>query len=235
MLYNADLHIHSCLSTCASLHMSPSAIALSAKRRGLDILALTDHNSGLNLPAFGAACRRLDLMAVFGIEVNTREEVHVLTLFDSADAALDLSENLRRFLPDVKNDPDRIGDQVWVDEEDVIQGEEERFLLSAVDLSVDDVFRETMERGGLFIPAHIDRPSFSIFSQLGFLPDMAYSALEAVSHPCNYDTGTWSLIADSDAHEIEDIGKRYTVYDMEDRTFASLKSALDAGRLRVSF
>lgn len=231
MLYKSDLHIHSCLSPCASLDMSPSAVALNAKRRGLDIIALTDHNSGLNLPAFGEACRRHDVMAVFGMEVNTREEVHVLTLFETADTALEFGNFLRRYFPAVKNDPDKFGDQIWVDADEVIQGVEDRFLLSAVDLSIDDIFKETLIRGGLFIPAHIDRPSFSIFSQLGFLPDMAYSALEAVSHPCKYDTGLWHVIADSDAHEIDDIGKRFTLYDMADRTFASLKSALADGRL----
>ena len=233
MLYKTDLHIHSCLSPCASLELSPRSIAGRARRLGLHIAALTDHNSTLNLPAFRSACKEYGITAVFGMELNSREEVHCLCLFDTLEAALDFGSFIRPLVPEVPNNPEAFGDQVWVDEDDVIQGVEERLLLTAADLSVDDACIETLRRGGLFIPAHIDRPSFSVFSQLGFLPDLAYSALESVSHPCSLDTGDRPVIANSDAHELSDFGKRHTIFDMKDASFGSLKAALAGGKFRV--
>ena len=116
MLFKADLHIHSCLSPCASLEMSPSAIVEKAKSAGLDLIAITDHNSALNAPALRDVCVRTGgIHALFGMEVTTAEEIHCLALFDNPDKALELGKYIYSLLPEVKNKADKYGDQVYVD------------------------------------------------------------------------------------------------------------------------
>jgi len=233
MTVRGDLHIHSCLSPCGDLSMSPSAIVRVARERGLDLIALADHNTALNLPAFKAGCLKEGLACVFGLEVTTREEAHILTLFETPEAALDLGGFLYPLLPPVPNRPEKTGDQVYVDESEVILGEVELYLGTAAEISLERLLEEVRRRGGLFIPAHIDKPVFSIPSQLGFLPPLDYDALESVSLPCPVETGRTPVIRNSDAHYLEDIGKRSTLYEMEEPGFAGLAAALREGRFRT--
>lgn len=227
----ADLHIHSCLSPCGSLEMSPEAIAWRALDAGLDIIALTDHNSALNTPAFAAACSKQNISCIFGLEVTTREEAHILCLFSSVDKALALGAIIYPLLPNIANDPKRMGDQVFVDEDENILGEVEKYLPQAIDLSVDELSSRVREAGGLFIPAHIDKPVFSIISQLGFLPSLPYAALESTKIPCPVATGKNPIIVSSDAHYLEDIGKRKTVLSVSEVSFHGILEALQEGRI----
>ncbi len=216
-----DLHNHSCLSPCGSLENSPSALARIAAERGVSVLALTDHNSTRNCPAFAEACNRVSIIPLFGAEATTTEEVHVLSIFGSLQAALEWGELLYAHLPDIRNDPDLVGDQPVVDANETILEFEDRFLLSAVDLSLDDIARRTIERGGLCIPAHIDRPMNSIHSQLGFVPDTPFSALEVTRVPPGLDTRGLPLVCSSDAHYPDDIARRPFRLKLEPDTSAS--------------
>ncbi|TVQ38757.1 MAG: PHP domain-containing protein [Spirochaetaceae bacterium] len=232
--FRADLHLHSCLSPCGDLECSPSAIAVTAKQRGLDLVALADHNSALNCPAFAEACRREGVAALYGIEATSREEVHLLCLFATVEQALDAGELFYRALADVQNIPAKLGDQVYVDVDENILGAVEKHLVGALDYSVDEICEAVNSRGGLFIPAHIDRSVNSMGSQLGFLPHAPYAAVEVTRSPCPLDTHDYTRICNSDAHFLDDIAMRWFAYEAETVSFAALRDALAAKRVRLS-
>ena len=231
MLVRADLHIHSCVSPCASLEMSPAAIAEKAKEKGLDLVALTDHNTALNCPAFKVNCAQQELWSLYGMEVTSSEEAHLVCLFEDVETALEFSEFVYKYMPDVPNNPDVFGDQVYVDENEEILGEVEKYLGNASGLSIDDVREEVFFRNGLFIPAHVDKPVFSIVSQLGFLPEADYTAIE-VFNPINAkDYAKYPVISDSDAHYLDDVAKKQLYIDVEEKSFAALRDSLQNNRI----
>ena len=232
MLVKTDLHIHSCLSPCGSLEMSPRAIAEKGAELGLGLMALTDHNTALNCRAFEINCRQNSIVPVFGIEVTSREEAHIVALFETVDAALDFGSFIYEMLPDIENNPEVLGDQIVVNENEEILDEVERYLGSASELSIDNIKTEIRKRNGLFIPAHIDKPVFSIPSQLGFLPPDDYDAVEVFS-PVNAEqySGSYTVISSSDAHYIDDIGKKNLEIEMEEISFQGLKKALKSAVL----
>lgn len=211
----ADLHNHSCLSPCGSLEMSPRLLAERAAARGIRIVALTDHNASLNCPAFAAACRSAGLLPVFGMEATVREEVHVLCLFGDLENALDFATDWFALLPRIPNDPVRLGDQVYVDEQEDILGEVDRYLGVAADVGLDQIGPRVASYGGVAIPAHVDRAAFSMTSQLGFVVDGPWAALECVRLPTSVDTRGFPLITSSDAHYPEHIGRRAFELDAE--------------------
>jgi len=216
----ADLHNHSCLSPCGSLEMSPRTLVSRARERGVRLLALTDHNSSRNCPAFAAACRAEGILPVFGMEATVLEELHVLCLFGELDAALSFSEDWYRRLPPIPNDPRRLGDQVYVDEEDNIRGEVEIFLGVAAELSLDGLGPLVASYGGICVPAHVDRPAFSMTSQLGFVVDGPWAALECVRLPPSVDTRGYPLTTSSDAHYPEHVARRPFALDAEAEALA---------------
>ncbi|MFO8063927.1 MAG: PHP domain-containing protein [Spirochaetota bacterium] len=225
-VFKADCHLHSCLSPCGDLDASPAAIVRAAARAGLDLVALTDHNSALNCPTFREAAESAGISALYGIEATTREEVHVLCLFESPEAALELGETVYQALPNIPVIPERYGDQVYVDIDDMILGEVDKHLIYAADYSIDELREMVTTAGGLFIPAHIDRAVNSIYSQLGFLPDAPYSAVEVTQSPSPIDTRGNPVISNSDAHFLEDVGSRTFTFEAEAPTFDGLRSAL---------
>lgn len=204
----ADLHNHSCLSPCGSLEMSPRLIAARARERGISLLALTDHNSSLNCPAFAAACAAEGILPLFGMEATVREEAHVLCLFGDLEAALAFSAAWYDLMPPFPNDAQKLGDQVYVDEDENILGEVDKYLGVAAEVSLDELGPMVAGCGGLVIPAHIDRPAFSLTSQLGFIPDGPWAALECVRIPSAADTRDYPLTTSSDAHYPEHVGRR---------------------------
>jgi len=226
MQISADLHIHSCLSPCGSLEMSPRRIAEAAAGRGLDVLALTDHNSCRNAPAFEECCKKMGILPLFGMEVTSSEEAHVVCLFAEQATAMEFGEYIESRLPEIKGDPRMFGDQVYVDAEDNILGEVSRALIGATDISIDQLVPMVHELGGLLFPAHIDRPAFSIVMQLGFLPDLPYDAVECVDPNCGIDTLGLRIITNSDAHYPEDVGTRPTEYAVNSISFEGLRAAL---------
>ena len=208
-----DLHNHSCLSPCGSLDLSPRSMLEVAAPRGLKVMALTDHNSSLNCPAFAKLCPRFGIIPIFGMEATTNEEIHVLCLFTSLDASLAFNEYAYSILVPFLNVPERTGDQVYVDEDDNIVGEVEYYLVNPLSLSIEEIGAKVIEYGGLVIPAHVDRPAFSMTSQLGVVVDGPWTALECVRIPPLFngaplDTLGCPLTTSSDAHYPEHVGRR---------------------------
>jgi len=209
----ADLHNHSCLSPCGSLELSPRYLLELGKARGLEIMALTDHNSSLNCPAFAKLSGHYGIIPIFGLEVTTSEEIHVLCLFGSLEASMTFGEYAYSIITPFPNNPEKAGDQVYVDEEDNIEGEVEYYLVNPLDISVDSIGAKTAEYGGIVIPAHVDRYAFSMTSQLGAVVNGPWAALECVRIPPFFadkplNTLGYPLITSSDAHYPEHTGRR---------------------------
>lgn len=233
MTYRADLHNHSCLSPCAGLDMSPSAMVLRAQELGIGILGLTDHNSARNLPAFEQCCRESGIHPMLGMEVTTREEIHVICFFLNLEEALAFGTYIESLLPDIPNIPELLGDQVYVDAQEQIQGFVSKTLSSAASCSLEELLEEVHRRGGMYIPAHIDRSAFSATSQLGFLPDLAYDAVEVMHIPCRHQTWGRTLITNSDAHYLGCMGSRSWKINLSELSFTSIQEALMNGLVDV--
>ncbi len=137
MLVKTDLHIHSCLSPCGSLEMSPKAIAEKGADLGLKLMALTDHNTALNCPAFEINCRENGIVPVFGVEVTSKEEAHIVALFETVETALDFGSFVYLLMPDMENNPEVLGDQIVVNEDEEIIDEVEKYLGNASELTID--------------------------------------------------------------------------------------------------
>jgi len=204
-----DLHIHSCLSPCGAEDMTPANIAGMAMLAGLQVIAVADHNSCLNCPAVSRAAEELGLLAVPAMELTTQEEVHVLCLLPDLERAAEWSAFVRKTLPDLRGDNRFFGEQLIRDHEDNVIGREERLLASASDIGIYDVHRFVDELGGIAIPAHIDRTSFSLLSNLGLYdPEMGFTmaevTLDADRVTLRRQPGLSDLpfLADSDAHDL---------------------------------
>lgn len=232
--FRADLHIHTCLSPCGSLEMSPKVIVETALARGLDAIAVTDHNSTLQCPEIQALGKEAGLMVYAGAEVTTREEAHCLALFGSDDARISFQQYLDVHLPPIPNNPERFGDQVWVNRYDEIEGEVPYLLLSALDQSVEKIAAKVHQLDGIFIAAHIERPSFSLISQLGFIdPSLLLDGIEfndltrynklinQHSYLCKY-----VQFSSSDAHNPDQIGQKSSLWQADITSFENLKRAI---------
>ena len=206
-----DLHIHSALSPCGDEDMTPNNIVNMAYLKGLDIIAITDHNSCLNARAVMEAGKGV-VKVVPGMEVTTSEEVHTLCLFPDIESAEDMGELVRSKMSGIKNDPRIFGRQLVLNSQDEITGEEENLLVNAIDMDIYEVSAETKKRGGLFIPAHIDKSSYSVTANLGFLPpDLYVDGLEITARVLGRYSEMYpqyGIITDSDAHYLEDISEQ---------------------------
>jgi len=231
MHYRADFHIHSCLSPCASLEMSPARIVAKARTAGLNAIALTDHNCTFNLPAFAEVCSRSGMECLFGMEVTTTEEVHVLCLFDQLERAMELGALVYDSLPALPHLPDQFGDQPIIDEKEQIIGYAEKFLISASGYAIGPLLEQVHAMGGLFIPAHIDRTVFGIISQLGFLPDEKFDAVELTPRGDRALARGYPVVRHSDAHEPRSVGAGCTEYDLDSLTVAQLRHALQSRQI----
>lgn len=231
--FRADLHIHSVLSPCGDLEMSPERIVEEAIRKDLDVIAITDHNSTRQAPEVMAVGRENGLLVLCGAEVNTREEVHGVALFENLDELTDFQEYLDTHLPDIQNKPDFFGQQIWVNRKEEIMGEESRLLWSALDQSLEEVAEKVHQLKGLFFPAHIDRPVNGLLRQLGFVPEhLQADALEVSQYNNAWDDNypdllkRFSIICNSDAHTLDQIGQRYTLYWIDELIFSEMRLAL---------
>jgi hypothetical protein len=211
-----DFHNHTCLSPCGSLEQSPAVLARRARGLGLDLVAITDHNSALNVPAFAECARREGLAALYGIEVCTTEEVHVLCLFAEVGAVLDFGSYLYAHLPQVRNDPERFGIQVVVDADEGIIDIPDTCFAAALDIGFDELCASAAAGGALVIPAHIDRPAFGVLSQLGFLPHGPYGAVEALRPLASGIARGYTVVTGSDAHHPDQVGRRCFGLDLVD-------------------
>jgi len=231
--FRADLHIHTCLSPCGDLEMSPRKIAARVRKRDLDIVAICDHNSAENVPAVINAAESLAALVLPGMEVCSKEEIHVLAIFETLEAVFALQETVYSHLPG-RNNPDVFGLQVVANEQDEVVAFQDRLLIGAADLSVDQIVDEIHRFGGVAIASHVDRESYSVMSQLGFIPrSLAFDALELSAHITNQQAreryasaDEYTFIRNSDAHFLDDIGKNSSEYLLQEPTFTEIRMAL---------
>jgi 3',5'-nucleoside bisphosphate phosphatase len=232
--FKADLHIHTILSPCASLEMSPVNIVRKALEKGIDIIGITDHNSTRQCRIVMKEAETAGLKVYPGVEITTREEIHCLAYFNSLDDADRFQEYLDEELPFIKNDPTLFGYQVVVDEHENIVFEEEKLLISALKSGIDQVEVAVHQLNGVFIPAHVNKPKDSIISQLGFIPDNLNADAFEITRHTNRDTflkvnrlsDKTQLINNSDAHMLESVGENVSFYEMESTDFSEFCLAL---------
>jgi 3',5'-nucleoside bisphosphate phosphatase len=242
--FRCDLHMHTCLSPCAGLDMYPSALVGRAVAEKLDVIAICDHNASENVPHVIRAARGHAMVVLPGMEITSREEVHLLALFDRMDFLQRLQDIVYSHLPGINNES-RFGCQAIVNELDEVEGFNNRLLIGATELALEDLVRHVHDLGGIAIASHIDRESFSVISQLGFVdPGIPFDALEisgrtGLAHARRKypELANYPFLASSDAHRIEEIGKGFTEFFLEEPSVHELKMAFSgqAGRRIAGF
>mgnify|MGYP001806055474 CR=1 FL=1 len=232
--FRTDLHIHTVLSPCGGLEMSPVNIVSLANKRGLDIIGITDHNSTRHCHEVWCLARNTNLTVLPGCEMTSREEVHCLGLFEDFDALSCFQQFIDEKLILIPHNPKIFGYQVIVDAKENILEELDYYLGASLNASVEEIEQKVHELNGIFIPAHVDRPRNSIFSQLAFLPQrLQVDALQisklgdekAIRAKYRIDPEI-SIVRFSDAHFPDDLGKTYTTFNLEEPTFAEIRKAL---------
>ena len=229
--YYCDLHIHSCLSPCGDEDMTPGNIVGMAQLNGLGIIALTDHNSTKNCPAFFKIAKANGIIPVAGMELTTAEDVHVVCLFRNLEDAMAFGEFVESKRIRIRNRPDVFGNQQITDENDEVCGEEPNLLINAVDLSIDEAYDEVQRRGGVCYPAHIDRESGGLIAVLGTFPEEpVYTAFELncadsfyeykEKHPVIKDK---RYVVSSDAHNLWSISEAENSLELDDEPYSSAK------------
>ncbi len=229
--YRADLHIHTCLSPCAELDMTPARVVSTAIEKGLDIIAVTDHNTAENIPSVIKV--NSEITVIPGMELTTAEEAHILALFPDMESVMRLQEIAYNDLP-LTGNKRILYEQVVVNEEDEVIRFNDRVLMDATGLGVKEAINIIHDLGGITIACHIDREAFSILTQLGFIHDsLNFDALEisfrterqrALKMFGIYDRYPW--ITSSDAHHVSDIGRAATEFIMKDASFEEIVLAL---------
>ncbi len=177
--FTYDLHVHSCLSPCADDDMTPANIAGMAAIQGLDIVALTDHNSAKNCPPFFHHAKKFGIIPIAGMELTTSEDIHVICLFPTLEAALAFDAVVSESLLKIKNKPQVFGNQYLMNEADEVTGEEEYLLINATSIDIATAWQTCTSMGGACYPAHIDRDSNGMLAVLGDFPeDVPFRAFE---------------------------------------------------------
>ncbi len=219
--YYYDLHIHSCLSPCGDDDNTPNNILGMASISGLDIVALTDHNTAKNCPAFFSAAENYNVIPIAGMELTTSEDIHVVCLFEKLSDAMRFDGFVSRSRMLIKNKPDFFGRQQILDADDNFVSEEEYLLLNATDISVEDVCSSVKEYGGVCYPAHIDKDENGIIAILGAIPPDAEFKFYEI-HSCEkrealcerFNIPHDKVIISSDAHYLSDIRDRENYFSL---------------------
>ena len=233
--YKADLHIHTVLSPCTDLSMGPHHIVKKAVELGLDIIGITDHNSCENAQAVIDVAKDKALTVLPGMEIYTREEAHLICLFESLEADLAFQKIVYDHLPDGENDPDWQGRQLIVDAAENVIGECPKLLSLPTNLQAEAVLNLVSEFGGICYPAHIDRPVNSLLHVLGFIPSNwpihaveIAGSLESTTREHRFLKSTnYAVIRSSDSHFIEQLGEACTLFKMEKPTFEEICLAIE--------
>lgn len=231
--YAVDLHIHSLLSPCANEDMIANNIVNMCKLKQLDIISITDHNSTANLPIFDKLCKEQGILLLPGIEVNTKEEVHLLCYFKYLNDAMEFGDVIYKHLPNIKNNEKIFGTQYVLDEWDQITSSIFKLLISATDLSVEEVVQLARSHGGQVVPAHVDKASYSILNHLGFIPEeLNLKTLECIKagnkNFISNITGEkrYNMIQSSDAHYLHQILERVEFIQLSELTTIELLNYL---------
>lgn len=226
--YYYDLHLHSCLSPCGDDDNTPNNLAGMATLCGLNIVALTDHNSCKNCPAFFEAAKKYGLVAVAGMELTTSEDIHVICLFENLEDALLFDKRIDDFRIPIKNRVDIYGEQMILDGDDNLIGTVENLLSNATAVSVDDVPRLVSEYNGICYPAHIDRQANGIIATLGTLPDIkGFSCVEfhdkekIEEYTQKYALDGKKILVSSDSHYLTDMRDDNAYLELDDEPYSS--------------
>lgn len=227
--YFYDLHIHSCLSPCGDDDSTPYNIAGMAKISGLDIVALTDHNTAKNCPAFFKACEGYGIVAVAGMELTTSEDIHAVCLFERLEDAMSFDEYVDKHRMKIKNREDIFGRQLILGEDDRLIGTEEYLLSNATDISIEDAKQIVASFGGICYPAHIDRDANGIIAVLGTFPSPSEFSIYELRDKENkdkyeelYSLADKMAIFSSDAHYLTDISDAENFFLLEECDSAEL-------------
>ncbi|HPF51440.1 MAG TPA: PHP domain-containing protein [Draconibacterium sp.] len=242
--FRADLHIHTVLSPCAELEMTPRKIVGRAVEAGLQIIGITDHNSTLNAEVVKELGSERGILVLMGAEVTTREEVHCLAFFEDTERRKSFQTFLDENSIRIPNPDGHFGYQPVVDADENILEMIPYFLTAALKKGINEISRKVMELGGIFIPAHVNRQMNGLFAQLGFLPpDLHFDALGITGKMISADVRkqydlkeSITLVRNSDAHFLEQIGSSYSIFEMKEARFEEIKLALkqqDSRRVRT--
>ena len=229
--FRGDLHVHTCLSPCGSNEMLPRAIVKEAKERNLALIGICDHNSVENVEAVKKAGEKESMAVIGGVEISSREEVHILGLFDNAEALQDIKRIIEQNLRG-ENDEKAFGEQLIVDETDRITGSNGRLLIGATELSIEDVVDAIHDLEGVAIASHVDRECFGILGQLGLIPSglrldaLELSAPAVVARERFYREYDLPFVTSSDAHYLNDIGRSCTSFFMKEVSIEEIRKAL---------
>ena len=233
-----DLHIHTCLSPCAQSDMLPTTIIKQARDKNVDVVGICDHNSAENVLAVRKAGEKKGVQVLGGMEMSSSEEVHILAFFDDDGALLEMQNIVYENLFG-ENDEKYFGEQLIVDEYDKIIGSTNKLLIGSTSLGIDRIVELVHSLGGLAVASHVDRDSFSIIAQLGFIPkELPLDALE-LSWRCessevnNYESYGLPLVKSSDAHFLSDIGKAVTTFLVSAPSFSEVALAFQGVEPRV--
>lgn len=222
----ADLHMHSCLSPCGDDEMQPADLVGMAKLNGLDLMALTDHNSAKNCPAAAAAAAEYDIGFIPGLEINTSEDIHCVCLFPDLERALQFDSVVHDSLPEIFNKPEIFGDQTIV-YPDGTTGTEKKLLIAACGISITELHDLVKKYSGIFWPAHVDRDSNGLFAVLGTWPeDLEADAVEIRSKLPEGVPKNLKVIQSSDAHRFESMPDGGFPLPLESADFEGLKKYL---------
>jgi PHP family Zn ribbon phosphoesterase len=242
--FKVDLHIHTTLSPCGDESMIPLSLVHRAIGQKLNVIGICDHNSSENVLAVMKASAGKGLYVFGGMEITSREEVHVLAIFDEMHRVAKMQAVVYEHLWG-ENDVAAFGEQSVVDEHGLIVDSNPRLLLGATNLGIEEIVSEVHSIGGLAIASHVDKEMFSVTSQLGFIPeDSEFDALELSPHYPSasqaienaYRSSGLPLVHFSDAHYLDDIGNVCTYFNMEDASIGEMKKALQGTeRRRVRF
>ncbi len=209
-----DFHIHSCLSPCGDSDMTPNNIVNMAALLGLNAIAISDHNTVGNVKSCMEVAKEVGITVIPGMEVETEEEVHILTLYPTLEAAEAAATEVYKKLPNIKNRPEIFGEQIFMDSSDNITGYEEKLLISPAQMSINYLFDVVKSVGGLYIPAHVDRHSYSVLTNLGFIPDdidiknieISRMTQDVESYlAAREELKKYKIFRNSDAHYLQDI------------------------------
>ena len=230
--FRADLHIHSCLSPCGELEMTPRSIVRVSLEKKLDMIAVCDHNSAENVRGVRQAAQDTDLTILAGMEVTTAEEVHLLGFFDEEAQAISFQDIVYAHLLPGQNDEDLFGMQVVANAEDEVEAIVDKLLIGGTTLSLEETIAHIHRLGGLAVASHIDRESFSFVGQLGMIPEdldldaVEISPLNQIGEVKNIPGAErFPAIASSDAHRLEDIGCVTTSFLMDEASVHAMRKA----------
>lgn len=227
--YYYDMHIHSCLSPCGDNDMTPNNIASMGTLNGLNVMALTDHNTSKNCPAFVKAAKRQGIIPICGMELTTAEDIHIVCLFPTLEAAMQFDDYVDSRRIKIVNKPNIFGEQLIMDENDEIIANEEHLLINATGITVEEVPAIVKEYGGICYPAHIDREANGIIAALGDFPANSGFTLAEFADGDNIEAyrekysevRDKKIVVSSDAHYLWNIKEHKEFFEIDDEPYSS--------------